>query len=252
MSELTSVHAAQISKLRAEVSELRGSLGGSRPPKADAPPFSPPKRMEQQNGNFFMRESCSADEEMDQPTDGLDASVPEEVTVTQVENAVARPVALSSHTGWTSPLSYSQSSLSLREKKDEKEADEASNCNILQTLESEEDGRTEQALISRVADIFLGNYFEFAVAILLCINLLLMAAQLQYHGQRIGYEIGYRGYTLNIEEEFPFMESLFLGGDYVFAIIFTFEMLLGCKSKALVAPSQGFGLEITQQSETVQ
>eukprot|EP00913_Durusdinium_trenchii_P022692 g21311.t1 len=85
---------------------------------------------------------------------------------------------------------------------------------------------TERAIIKRVSDIFLGPTFEFATAILLIFNLLLMAAQLQYHGIKMGHEMNYPHYDYEPEMALPGAENFFLGADVAFAIIFTLEMLI--------------------------
>jgi len=61
---------------------------------------------------------------------------------------------------------------------------------------------------------------------LLLINLILMAAQLQYHGMRTGYEIKFPRYRMSPQERWPYAEDVFIWGDWIFAIIFTVEMLI--------------------------
>ena len=83
-----------------------------------------------------------------------------------------------------------------------------------------------EALVKRVSDIFLSASFEFAIAILLVINLLVMAAQLQYHGIKMGYQMSFPRYGLSAEEAWPGAENFFVIADISFAIVFTLEMMV--------------------------
>eukprot|EP00435_Cladocopium_sp_Y103_P042583 s1127_g11.t2 len=247
VAELTTLHAAQLAQLRGEVAELRSTPSGKLPsakPTAAAPvPVVPvvkaavaaPGRQHQ----LLVRESCSPEDGGDEGDDGddgdgrgeaveteltntndwLDASIPEDV-IPEGKLKDANDKKLLS--GWVSPLSLSPSMRS-------RSREDTDDVMDLQGLESEilnQERQTERALVTRVADIFLGPRFEFAIAILLIINLTLMAAQLQYHGHRIGHEIGYRGYTYDIVTGWPHMTEFFLVGDILFAGLFTMEMLI--------------------------
>eukprot|EP00434_Breviolum_minutum_P028876 symbB.v1.2.025540.t1/scaffold2484.1/size137403/2 len=75
----------------------------------------------------------------------------------------------------------------------------------------------------RIGSLFLGTNFEFFISVLLLINLILMAAQLQYHGMRTGYEIKFPRYRMSPQEHWPYAEDVFVWGDWIFAIIFTVE-----------------------------
>lgn len=108
---------------------------------------------------------------------------------------------------------------SVVEKVAERELDWGEDSHVIHT-------ETERAIIKRVSDIFLGPTFEFATAILLIFNLLLMAAQLQYHGIKMGHEMNYPHYDYEPEMALPGAENFFLGADVAFAIIFTLEMLI--------------------------
>ena len=61
---------------------------------------------------------------------------------------------------------------------------------------------------------------------LLVVNMLLMAAQLQYHGLKVGFEMGYPRYDLPAQDAWPNVEGVFVGGDIAFALVFTIEMLV--------------------------
>ncbi|CAK8989916.1 Sodium channel protein 60E (Drosophila ion channel 60) (Drosophila sodium channel 1) (Protein smell-impaired 60E) (Sodium channel 2) (DmNav2) [Durusdinium trenchii] len=82
------------------------------------------------------------------------------------------------------------------------------------------------ALPSRIDNLFVGPHFEMVVAILLFVNLILMASQLQYHGFITGYEIGYPRYDTSPKDSWPYAESFFIWGDITFAVIFTLEMMV--------------------------
>ncbi|CAE7746412.1 Scn11a [Symbiodinium pilosum] len=62
------------------------------------------------------------------------------------------------------------------------------------------------------------------VVALLLLNILLMASQLQYHGYKIGYMIGI--YSEPAEQYWPHFEEIFFICDFIFALLFTVEMLI--------------------------
>ncbi|CAK9036844.1 unnamed protein product [Durusdinium trenchii] len=123
------------------------------------------------------------------------------------------------HTDGQKGSSPPLSPASVVEKVAERELDWGEDSHVIHT-------ETERAIIKRVSDIFLGPTFEFATAILLIFNLLLMAAQLQYHGIKMGHEMNYPHYDYEPEMALPGAENFFLGADVAFAIIFTLEMLI--------------------------
>ena len=84
----------------------------------------------------------------------------------------------------------------------------------------------DSAFYERMSAVFIGNSFEMGIAVLLLFNLLLMAAQLQYHGFNIGYTIQYPSYDEPAHVYWPNMEDFFIVGDVTFAVIFTVEMLI--------------------------
>jgi len=95
------------------------------------------------------------------------------------------------------------------------------------TIEEEDEEITHEEskmLRERMKSIFLGVNFEIAVAALLIANILMMAAQLQYHGFITGHEIGYPRYATNPEEAWPSAKTVFFCGDVLFAGLFTAEM----------------------------
>ena len=79
-------------------------------------------------------------------------------------------------------------------------------------------------LYERFSDVFLGSRFEMCVVALLLLNILLMASQLQYHGYKIGYMIGI--YSEPAEQYWPHFEEIFFICDFIFALLFTVEMLI--------------------------
>lgn len=254
VSELTRVHHVQISKLRDEVAELRGRSATALPAKPTTT-ISPPMLTVQHPGEGqkgegrhrfspqgqLFRESCSpAEEEAESidksPTEGVDASIPEEVIPEEVNNVQTEAGSTKMKDGRVSGLknfwvrNLSASFLGSPTESQKKKNNEETDSIDFHGLESEvaaQETENEKALVKRVADIFLGSHFEFAIAILLCFNLLLMAAQLQYHGFRIGHDIGYPRYGTDVTRELPHMEDFFMFGDILFAVIFTLEMLLG-------------------------
>lgn len=240
VAELTTLHAAQLAQLRGEVAELRGACGklpSAKPTVALAPvqvvPVGPvgkavaaPARQQ-----LLVRESCSPDDdgdadgaaevaaELTNANDWLDASIPEDVIPEgKVKDANNKKLL----SGWGSSPSLSPSTRS----KSREDTDDVIDFQGLESEILQQERQTERALVTRVADIFLGPRFEFAIAILLCVNLMLMAAQLQYHGHRIGHSIVYPGYTYDIVAGWPHMQEFFLIGDVLFAVLFTMEMLI--------------------------
>jgi len=93
-------------------------------------------------------------------------------------------------------------------------------------VEEEESDEPVMTNTHRIGSLFLGPHFEFFISVLLLINLILMAAQLQYHGMRTGYEIKFPRYRMSPQERWPYAEDVFIWGDWIFAIIFTVEMLI--------------------------
>mmetsp|Transcript_43001 Transcript_43001/g.100163 ORF Transcript_43001/g.100163 Transcript_43001/m.100163 type:complete len:627 (-) Transcript_43001:107-1987(-) len=101
---------------------------------------------------------------------------------------------------------------------------------VMMLEESEElDARVRQhddAIYRRFQNVFIGSNFEIFIATMLLFNILLMAAQLQYHGFNIGYTIQYPRYLMPADEYWPHVEAFFLVGDIFFAVLFTTEMLI--------------------------
>ena len=243
VSELTRVHHVQISKLRDEVAELRGrsAVALPKPTTTISPPMlavqHPGEGQEGEGRHRFssqgqlFRESCSPAEEEDaesiekSQTEGLDASIPEE-EAESTKRKDGSGNALKNF--WVRNLSASfLGSPTDSQKKKKNEETDSIDFHGLESEVAAQETENEKVLVKRVANIFLGSHFEFAIAILLCFNLLLMAAQLQYHGWRIGHDIGYPRYGMDVARDLPHMEEFFLFGDVIFAVIFTLEMLLG-------------------------
>ncbi|CAK8990553.1 Sodium channel protein para (Protein paralytic) (Sodium channel 1) (DmNav1) [Durusdinium trenchii] len=80
--------------------------------------------------------------------------------------------------------------------------------------------------LERTRHLFMGPRFEFSVCLLLVVNLILMAVQLQFHGMGVGHSIGYSRFDANPKELYPFAEDFFYYADLIFAIIFTLEMMI--------------------------
>ncbi|CAJ1357030.1 unnamed protein product [Effrenium voratum] len=96
----------------------------------------------------------------------------------------------------------------------------------LDLVDSEEPSEDSEADMHWLRAFFLGSHFEMCVAMLLFINICLMAAQLQYLGLTIGHNIGYANYNYAAEEAWPNADMAFFVGDLSFATIFSIEILI--------------------------
>jgi len=81
--------------------------------------------------------------------------------------------------------------------------------------------------------------FEFLVGVLIVLNTLTMAFEVQYAGLESGYLIGAPNYVRPASEAWPQAHSVFVATDYFFTISFTIELILrisAMKSNALKSP----------------
>ncbi|CAK8995722.1 Voltage-dependent calcium channel type D subunit alpha-1 (DmCa1D) [Durusdinium trenchii] len=72
----------------------------------------------------------------------------------------------------------------------------------------------------------MGPSFEFAVCLLLVVNFMFMAWQLQVHGIGIGHSIGFLRFDQSPEELYPWADGLFWYSDIFFAAVFSLEILI--------------------------
>ncbi|CAJ1444677.1 unnamed protein product [Effrenium voratum] len=68
--------------------------------------------------------------------------------------------------------------------------------------------------------------FEFTFAIIIFLNTMFMAVQVQYRGLNVGYTLNYPSVQLPAEESWPHAEQVFLGVEICFGVIFTCEILV--------------------------
>ncbi|CAK9052560.1 unnamed protein product [Durusdinium trenchii] len=72
----------------------------------------------------------------------------------------------------------------------------------------------------------MGPSFEFAICLLLVVNFIFMAAQLQVHGMGVGHSIGFLRFDQSPEELYPWADTFFWYCDIFFAAAFTLEILI--------------------------
>jgi len=93
-------------------------------------------------------------------------------------------------------------------------------------LGSEATSEDAEVHVTRLQAFVMSGAFESMVAGLLFVNICLMAAQLQILGMNIGYDIGYRRYTLSPDKAWAYFDDFFFYADLTFAVLFTLEMML--------------------------
>eukprot|EP00913_Durusdinium_trenchii_P029720 g27853.t1 len=90
----------------------------------------------------------------------------------------------------------------------------------------EQPNEQEVARMSRIQAFFLSSSFESMVAILLFINICVMAMQLQFLGLQNGYNIGIERYSTPPDQAWPYADTVFFICDITFAALFTLEMMI--------------------------
>ncbi|CAK9074267.1 Sodium channel protein type 4 subunit alpha B (Voltage-gated sodium channel subunit alpha Nav1.4b) [Durusdinium trenchii] len=88
---------------------------------------------------------------------------------------------------------------------------------------------TEQepkSLLGRITAMVQSDQFELFVAFLVASNFFTMAAEIQYDGLQLGYELGHRFMTMPASEFWPGAEEVFQFFRTAFLIAFTTEILL--------------------------
>ena len=231
---LQALHVEETKRLQAEVAALH-KLTALQPYPRMSPPVFPiaredSRRLPSASEKGLVRESCTlVEKDEDEPsTTDCRAEVAEaEQPVPNKQRRNSRH----SGTGSASPKfkkGFSASSLmsslmSMASLHSNQAIDLGEDSGELVEVNTRE---ADRAFYERFGNVFLGNTFEMGIAVILLLNLLLMAAQLQYDGLKFGYEIGYKDYLLPAEEYWPNVASLFVVGDIIFAVIFTVEMLI--------------------------
>lgn len=204
LGELQELHVTEVSKLSAEVADLRKQLKGPRM----SPPVAPPAAWEMEDSQEMRQFSVTK----------------------LVSNVSPAPSGLSPDEGRSQDDVRKPKTDTLKiptGAKLNRKGSNSSSVSFVPTIEeelSEELGHQESHLRERMKSIFLSTNFEFVIAMLLIVNLLLMAAQLQYHGFVNGHAIGYPRYATNPETAWPYAADIFFGADVLFAFLFTVEM----------------------------
>eukprot|EP00913_Durusdinium_trenchii_P026596 g24952.t1 len=83
-----------------------------------------------------------------------------------------------------------------------------------------------KSLLGRITAMVQSDQFELFVAFLVASNFFTMAAEIQYDGLQLGYELGHRFMTMPASEFWPGAEEVFQFFRTAFLIAFTTEILL--------------------------
>jgi len=78
----------------------------------------------------------------------------------------------------------------------------------------------------KLQDIVSGPYFEGTFAMLILINILIMAIESQYIGIESGYEVGYPGSKNQATETWPGADTAFEIVEWIFGVLFTLELIV--------------------------
>eukprot|EP00913_Durusdinium_trenchii_P002828 g2618.t1 len=194
--ELEEVHEEEVSRLRAELREVEDKMMPS-------PRISPPVLANE--GDADQQEVKEA---KDQAAETL--LIPVEVRHVDIWMQIALPAPDFKERGSEEKdkLKLKPPTLNLYRG--------SSNASFVSSLvsppipEEEEDDLEHPAIAlpSRIGNLFVEPHFEMVVAILLFVNLILMASQLQYHGFITGYEIGYPRYDTSPKDSWPYAEMM--------------------------------------------
>eukprot|EP00435_Cladocopium_sp_Y103_P060562 s404_g22.t1 len=194
LGELQELHVTEVSKLSAEVADLREQLKGPRM----SPPVAPPAAWEMEERDSQEMQQFS----VTKLVSNVSPMAPELKSPTDDEGRSQDDVRKPKTDTLKIPTKGSNgSSVSF-----------IPGVTIEEEL-SEELAHQESHLRERMKSIFLSTNFEFVIAMLLIVNLLLMAAQLQYHGFITGHAIGYPRYVTNPEMAWPYAADIFFAAD---------------------------------------
>ena len=232
LTELEALHLEETRKLRAEVSALC-RINALQPFPRMSPPVYPIQRQDSRAvleipDRGLVRESCTmVDNDEEKPGQEVkqeDAAVPDEKRRdSHTSHTSSQPRQEAKLKKGFSAASFANSLLSLASLHSSQKALELGEDSELVEVRTREE---DKAFYERFSNVFMGNSFEMGIAVLLLFNLLLMAAQLQYHGLHIGYTIKYPSYLQPAHVYWPNVETFFWVGDVTFAVIFTLEMLI--------------------------
>ncbi|CAE7383292.1 MCTP1 [Symbiodinium pilosum] len=92
--------------------------------------------------------------------------------------------------------------------------------------ESKELAPPQLTRFERWQAFFISEKFELFLAGILCLNILSMAAELQYDGWEIGYLLDYGFYQSSLQDRFAWGNDVLLWVDIGFSVIFTIDVTL--------------------------
>jgi len=84
----------------------------------------------------------------------------------------------------------------------------------------------DQGQGDRLARIVNSTPFEVGAVLLILLNCMSMAAEAQYTGYNVGYDLGYRKYNTSAAERYPWAQTTLSSLETIFTIIFLVEFLL--------------------------
>ncbi|CAE7040400.1 NaCP60E [Symbiodinium sp. CCMP2592] len=238
--ELEAVHLEETRKLRAEVAALC-RLSAMQPFPRMSPPVQPISRENSRDPHAsercLVRESCTIVEKdevydeaakvLERPAQDADQATADTAASNErrrysQQSKESKPETTKFRKGF-SASSIANSILSLASlHSNQAHLDLGDDSELAEVATRDVDS----AFYERFGNVFMGNSFEMGIAVLLLFNIMLMAAQLQYHGFNIGYKIRYPSYVEPAHVYWPHVEDFFLVGDVLFAVIFTVEMLI--------------------------
>jgi len=93
-------------------------------------------------------------------------------------------------------------------------------------IDSEDEGEKD---LDALESIHRNVWFEPFIAAIIMANAFTMAAELQYSGFQLGYELKFKGWALTAAESWPNAVQVFEVLEWVFGIVFALEMLFKMK-----------------------
>jgi len=79
---------------------------------------------------------------------------------------------------------------------------------------------------TKCGQLLASPQMETLFCFLIIINTMVMAAEFQYRGLEVGYQVGYPGSTSSAKDIWPWAEGFFDVSEWVFGVVFTIELLL--------------------------
>ncbi|CAE8736924.1 unnamed protein product, partial [Polarella glacialis] len=86
--------------------------------------------------------------------------------------------------------------------------------------------RSQSSCLKKLHTFLQSNKFEFLISVLLCVNVLFLALELQYHGNIEGYYLSMYETPYIIQEDWGQVDSFFVVGDLVFTVIFCIDVTI--------------------------